>query len=396
MAKNRNAVVGSRRRHISPTSATSLQAGLALSLFFVVTLHTAAESPNSDSPKASEPSYSISALPDTYAFAPAIARDSPEKQGLAWLDDHRVMFVGFRPDSADPKGLYIWDVVKNTVARYSSHTQFCFANGYISAFGPSKTRQDRTAESPVRQGILGKEQDDVCDSRTGKGCRGRLNMSCKQSKYFGKAPVGQYGRYIVELRSGDGAIADPVDRLTMLDPLTNKTLDEMKAFFSQPLFLVSERFPRSRALPVTALEQVIPTKVTYSNYGKLYVFVTERPKDGIPGYTSIWPPKVRQPVYLMTSEGLVEEVDVPPETGWSKIHVASLAVPGIVFLATAAPRQGWGGLFLYDKQRVWQLDRGQWQALAVSDNGCKVAYAIDNDFGKKPIFRFRIKLVRFC
>ena len=396
MPKDRSTVVASLRRPFSATSAISRRTAFALFLFLIVPLYTGAESFNSASPNAAKPRYSISALSDTYAFAPAIARDSPEKQGLAWLDDHRVMFVGFKPNNQESKGLYIWDVRTDTVARYSNHTQFCFANGYISAFGPSKTRQDGTAESPVRRGILGEEQDDVCDSRTGKGCPGRLNMSCEPSKSFGKTPLGKYSKYVFELRTGDGAVVDPVDRLAVLDQLRNKNLEEKKRVFNRPLLLVNERFPKGRPLPVTALEQITPTKMAYSNYGKRYVFVTERPKDSMPGYTSIWPPKVQQPVFLMTREGLVEEVNVPPETGWSKIHLAFLAVPGIVFLGTAAPRQGWGGLFLYDKQRVWQLDRGQWQALAVSDNGCQVAYAMDNEFGKKPIFRFRIKLVRFC
>lgn len=306
------------------------------------------------------------------------------------------MFAGFKRESAEPRGLYVWDINANTVTRYSSHTEFCLADGYISAFGPSTSRQDRTALSPVRQGLLGKEQDGFCDSRTGKGCRGRLNMSCLQSKYFGKAPLGQYARYIVELRSGDGAIVDPVDRLLLRDPLTNKTLDEKKAFFGQPLLLLNEQFPHGRPLPITALEGLIPQKVTYSKYGERYVLVTERPKDGIPGYTSIWPPNVPQPLYLMSRNWVVEEVDVPPANGWSKIQLASIAVRGIVFLATAAPRNGWGGLFLYDKQRLWQLDRGQPYTFTVSDNGCKVAYAMDNEYDKKPISYLRIKMITLC
>lgn len=306
------------------------------------------------------------------------------------------MFVGFTPGHTGSKGLYVWDVAANAVSRYSDHTEFCFADGYITAIGLSKRRPDGTALTPIRHGPLGKEENLFCDSRTGEGCPGRLNMSCKRSKYMGKAPFGEYARYVFELRDGDGAIVDPVDRLAVLRQLRDKTLEEKRTIFSKPLLLVSERLPKGKPLPITALEEITVWNTTYSRYGGRYVFLTERPKDGIPGYTSIWPQKTAQPVYLMGRDGSVEQIDVPLGTGWSKIHLASMAVPGVVFQGGGGPRRSWGGLFLYDTQHVWQLDRGQMQTLAVSDNGCKVAYAIDNEFGKKPIPYFRLKLVRFC
>ena len=391
MAEYRNAVAGPLYRLSSSTPATRI--ALAFFVLVVVPLHTAAESQVSVTPGPSKPAYTASALLDTYAFVRGTPGDSQEKQGLAWLDDHRVMFAGFTPGDRDSKGMYVWDVSTNDVYRYSNHTDFCFADG---AVGPSPKRGDGSAPSSVRQGRIGNTQNLLCDSRSGKACRGRLNMSCEPSKYFGKTALGKYSKYVFELRTGDGAIVDPVDRLAILDQLRGKNLEEKKTLFNRPLLLVNEQFPKGKPLPITALEEVIAWKATYSKYGDHYVFVTERPKDGVPGYTSIWPPGLAQPVYLMGRDGQVEEIDVPPTASRSKIHLASIAVPGIVFLGTAAPRRGWGGLFLYDKHAVWQLDRGQPQTLAVSANGCKVAYAMDSAYDKKPTSYLRVKLITFC
>lgn len=362
-----------------------------------VPLQAVTESTSSSTPTSSKPSYSLEALPASYAFARGIPGDSQDKQGLAWLDDHRVMFTGFSPGRIDSKGLYVWDTVANVVTRYSDHTTFCFADGYITAFGAvSQRRQDSKASDLLRKGRLGSEQDVLCNSRLGERCPGRLNMSCEASRFFGKWPGGRYSTYVLELRTADGAIVNPIDRSAAANQLRDKNLIEKKALLSQPLLLVNDRFPKGKPLPISALEEVTAWKATYSKYADRYVFVTERPKDGFPGYTSIWPPGRSQPVYLMTREGQVEEIDVPPSDNRSKIHLASIAAPGVVFLGTAAPRRGWGGLFLYDKHSIWQLDRGQTQTLAVSANGCKVAYAIDSEYDKKPLSYLRIKLVTFC
>jgi hypothetical protein len=57
-----------------------------------------------------ESSYPITNLPTAHRFVLQGPRGSQEKQGLVWLDNHRVMFVGILRRDMATKGLYIWDV----------------------------------------------------------------------------------------------------------------------------------------------------------------------------------------------------------------------------------------------------------------------------------------------
>lgn len=315
-----------------------------------------------------------------------------EQQQIAWLDNRRVIFGGYIENQDGTGGLHIWDVLSNAVTQYSKDVRFCFADGYIVAYGSAQVRNDteRTALTPMRVGMFGQENEVVCDSKTGKGCLGSLNMSCKPREYGGQ-PLGKESSVVIELRSGDGAIVS-----TAAGELPD-SLEKIRKYYSRPLMLVSKRYPAGKALPITRLEEIIPWRSAYSAYAERYVFLTQRPPDGEPARTTPWPKGLAQPVYLMDIDGSVTSIQVPWRVEAGMIHLAMPARAGLIYQAGGSNPNDWGGLFLYDNREVWSLDRGRVETFAVSPDGCRVAYAIINDFGKIKNVRFNnIKLINFC
>jgi len=337
--------------------------------------------------------YRAATLPTAHIFIPPPPGESQEKQGLVWLNNQRVMFVGVVRDDPSSRGLYIWDVAARTVQQYSQHTEFCFADDYIFA-QQIQTGLNYLTVRPIRYGRLGNEQDDTCDMSTRRGCHGFLNMSCKPRASFGPAPFGKEAVYAIELRNGDGVIVNPVALSRAMDP--PQSVEAQRRYFSRPNLLVSKRYPEGRPLPITAVDELSPWSTSYSAYAKRYVFVTERPNDGQVGLITTWPRGRPEPIYLMDIDGNVEKVLVPSRSDWNKIHLAQVATPGIVFWGIGGHANEWGGLFLYTEPDLFALDRGKLEALAVSPDGCKVAYAVFTDFGKTPTNFARIKFIDFC
>lgn len=216
------------------------------------------------------------------------------------------------------------------------------------------------------------------------------NMSCKPREYGGQ-PLGKESSVVMELRSGDGAI------VSMAAGELPNSLEEIKKYYSRLLMLVSKRHPAGKALPITRLEEIIPWRAAYSAYAERYVFLTQRPPDGEPARTTPWPKGLAQPVYLMDTDGRVTPIQVPWRVEAGMIHLAMPTRAGLVYQAGGSNPNDWGGLFLYDNREVWSLDRGRVETFAVSPDGCRVAYAIINDFGKIKNVRFNhIKSINFC
>lgn len=348
-------------------------------------------------PKTPVAGYSVKAMPGNLAYPLGFnLSESQEKRGIVWLDNHHILVRGFQPGKADSHGLYVWDVASNTVSQYSTHTGFCYADRYINAFGPPKKIEgdQYNAILPVKQGYLGKEKDDFCDSRNGNGCRGNLNMSCRKSTFSSEAHrLPKWMEVVLELREGDGAIVNPVP--ASRSPKTSNP-EINKEYFSKPLLLVSTKSPKGVELPITQYETVLKHRTAYSAFAKRYVLLTQRPIDGTPQVIP-WPDGRSQPVFLMNSAGDVESLLIPANyPDWSTIHLAMPAVPGLVFGGSGTRENPGGGLFLYDRLKVSYLDIGRVDTLAVSPDGCKVAYAIDEKYGKASLAPLHIKSIRFC
>jgi hypothetical protein len=279
------------------------------------------------------------------------------------------------------------------VSKYSSHTHFCFADGYIIA-QEIRVGQGQSNLRSIRFGRLGEETDDTCGRTKQNSCPGVMNMSCKPRAFFGPAPFGKEAVYAIELRNGNGVIVNPVALSRAMD--LSQSVEAQRAHFSRPYLLVSKRFPEGKPLPITAVEELSLWSTSYSAYAKRYVFLTERPTDGQVGLITTWPSGRAEPIYQMDIDGNIDKVLVPSRPDWNKIHLAQVVVPGIVFLGSGGHANEWGGLFLYAKPDLVALNRGKAEAMAVSPDGCKVAYAIFDNFGKTPRDIARIKFIDFC
>jgi hypothetical protein len=348
-------------------------------------------------PVVKKASYDITNLPTEHLFTIdtewALAPGS-HGSGLAWLDNWRVMFSGvlLHKDRTEKRGIHIWDVAANKVSQYSEHVKFCYGAGYIVAVGPRQERNDekRSAISLISHGVLGQERNETCDSLTGKGCQGMLNMSCKPREYVGQ-PLGNESSILLELRSSDGVIVS-LSAGGLLD-----SLEKIKKYYSKPLMLVSKRYPKGKSLPIAAIEEPMARGAAYSDFAQRYVLVPHRPIDGEPRHSTNWPKERPQPVYLMSSDGAIDAIQVPWRAEWTTVISAMPTRSGLIFMGGGGHSNQWGGLFLYDNREVWSLDRGRVETFAVSPDGCRVAYAIINDYGKIKNVRFNsIKSINFC
>lgn len=327
--------------------------------------------------------YPVQRLPTEHIFPSIFARESREKNGLVWLDDRRMMFVGMLANQIETRGLYIWDVIANTVSQFSNDISFCYADGFIVAYGVAQERNDpeRSALTPIRHGKVGQTKEDICDSKTGKGCLRALNMSCKTRVYLDNLqPAGPKWRVTFELRDGDGVLLAP----------TGSEEGER----SKTRMLLNRHFPEGKVMPFS---RVPIMGAAYSKYKHRYALTPWWPAD-VPGRTSSsWPSGRPQPVYLMNPEdGLVDEILVPWRAEWTTIHLAMPTRAGLIFIGSGGHANEWGGLFLYDNREVWSLDRGRVETFAVSPDGCRVVYAINNDYGKIRDSRNHIKSINIC
>ncbi len=349
------------------------------------------------SPAVQNARYAVTSLPSAHAFpngAAWVMAPGQQGSGLAWLDNRRVMFIGFVPDRLETKGLYVWDVIGNEVSQYSNHDHFCYAQGHIVAQEVREYLNDFTLR-PTRYGSLGHEKNDVCDIKTKKGCLGMLNMSCKPKEYLDQHPLGPESSATFELRSGDGVLVTMVAIPKGAKEPT--TVEEWKKLYSRPLRLLNQHHPKGRPLPIIAIEDLLARSAAYSPYAKRYVFFPNNPIDGQPRHSTNWPQGRPQPVYLMNADGDVETIQVPSRSDWTDIILALPALPGLVFKGSGGYANDWGGLFLKGNREIWALDRGRVETFAVSPDGCRVAWAIINDYGKTRNVRFnRIKSINFC
>lgn len=349
-------------------------------------------------------SYKIVELPTRQLWGGRPNSELVEMRSLAWLDQSRLMFAGYTPgkysgpsrlsaERIDP-GIFIWDTESGQVTRVSDEVGFCYADGW----GHFRSRTDGHTdgsgttylpELKVRFGPFGKEKTKICPHVKGqtyaKGCLVEifaLNMSCKAVEYERqKPPLPQWGFIRAQLRSGDGVI---------LSQYGDHPANWEQA--RESLHLFSPRHPSGKALPITEREGI--NSVTYAAFERKYVVVGESQKDTRLGLLTTWPEGKPQPIYLMTPEGETEVIEVPKLPESAGIFIAQLTRAGLVYHGVHG-RTG-GGVFLYRPGgRHEALDRGKVGTITVTPDGCKVAWAIINNYGRGP-WDSRIKYINFC
>ena len=328
-----------------------------------------------------------------------------EQRGIVWLDNTRVMFKGNRLGEGGNRqdvGIYIWDIVEGKVSRYGDEDNLCYSAGKLYLWqSPVWTKSSRDVADGqfvqrYRYGGIGEEKAGVCrgDGRGKKeNCLGEVNMSCERIAYGNTgAPLGANSRVLVNLRTHDGVIVANPRRGSLLH--RKLPSEEVVRISRLPVVLVNHKNPRGKQLPIQEVEEIGAGFTAFSEYAQKYTLVGAIPKNGVPGRFTNWPTDVPQTIYMLPKNGDVEELAVPKLPDWTRIHLAMPSQIGMVYWGSHG-RTG-GGLFLYDGKRTGILDRGQVSTFAVSPDGCKVAYAIINNYNVGPSLDYKIKYLTVC
>jgi hypothetical protein len=124
----------------------------------------------------------------------------------------------------------------------------------------------------------------------------------------------------------------------------------------------------------------------FSEYGQSYLIVPSRPKSwDINRGGGPWPAGTPKPIYVLSSDGGLQTVDIPPGS-WQNLDHAYVTTKGIFIASnstTGANSKTAGGWLLHDGKLTKLFDHLV-SGAGVSPDGCKIAYS-NNDFNPKTI-----------
>lgn len=299
-----------------------------------------------------------------------IERSAGATQSVYWVDNHRLLFIGYRTADLDAaiaaedsskrnrqRRIFIWDVRRKTAEEYAKADAVCYSDGWVSY----RIAVDRSAAmETVKEGVLGSEQETKKPFLSMGEVRS--NFTCRRHTIERLVPPASRQRRIVVLREGDGYLdlgpslgADP--KKVEGEPRTVRLFEGKTG---QPI-----------QLPIRWEEDVAQYDVSYSAYRRAYVLRPKRPGDG----SRQWPANLALRVYLLWSDGRLEKISVPyrPAGYLDKPHptVIGWIFGGGNFYKTA-------GLYLFNGTTVSKLDEGLVNEISVSPDGCAAAVGIQN------------------
>lgn len=295
----------------------------------------------------------------------------PSQTQFFWIDNRHVIFGGFEAKSSDGLarqshlGIYIWDTDANTFVRHADWGSdagvlvLCFNHGYVFYSVNLVAKYGHPEFDDVRAGQLGSE---VRLPPTPGLYQEELSR-CKG--YPRIRPPSSSGELIYELRPEDGYIfvakndhGMPVDASNMNDPVRL-----YKSGRIEPI-----------TLPILAKEMNLDV-LTYSEYANRYVLAplawhTKNPSEH---YTWPPPPGTMMRIYLISPDGRVDTIEIPPGT-YPAAGVAPTRA-GMFWTSFDVRSNGVSsGTWLWNNGRVTKLFDTAVASAAASPNGCKVVY----------------------
>lgn len=305
---------------------------------------------------------------------------------IYWIDNDHALFPGYAVErkkdasgkevvSGTPPGVYIWDIKNNTYMRHADLTEpiwfLCFNKSFVAYSIDSQGEDTRGPKLVVKAGMLGQE------TLLPKELFWKEHPELKQC-HDPKAEVRpeHQGGGIDYLRAEDGylyagaAIASE-GHFTINADNQNVPIKFYKPGRTEPI-----------NLPVLPKETFLVEK--YSDYGHKYLIIPSRPKSrDFSSSDGSWPPDTPKPIYLLSSDGAVETVEIPAGP-WVSMNAAYMTAKGIFIVsnnAVGANSRNAGGWLLHDG-KVTKLFDQLVDGAGVSPDGCKIAYA-NNDFNPK-------------
>ena len=308
-----------------------------------------------------------------------------------WLDDHKVIFEGYRYPKGDQtvkdveRGLFIWDIQQNKVDHYANGGGLCYQEGHI--YYGHKVDVEKDPNKPIartwKEGVFGQEKLQIIretekESEEWYQYYIRSEISCRVVK----RPPSMKGRSFVPLLEGDGYL----DFGTY--PLKH---DQEK------VRLVNEQIVHE--LPFTRID-VGALSGQYYPYKKAYFFwrnIFGKPVISgklMPDLKDEWASTGCLNGWWVWADGKTEYVCIPWGEGARGAVRIAMYKNGILVNS----RQGkQSGLFLLGKQSNLLIS-GYVTGVSISPSGCKVAFAHAPLNGPRGFDRdsLTLKIIELC
>ncbi len=294
---------------------------------------------------------------------------------IYWLDNDRAMFGAYahlpsretsdNKPSTSPFGIYIWNVKDNTYTRYANlldaPRRFRYDHGNIAYTLESDPHGNLT----MMIGKMGEEKRATL--KGGSGIRTELEPSMGPGMRF--RHEGGETSVIYALLSEHGHIF--VGRGDVLRP--GNPEDQIQ------LFRADQRQPIT--LPILVKEMYSGAVLSFSPYLNKYVLLPSMSRSQDSHSGSHWKTDEPTPIYLISPEGKVENVEVP--SGLWRPQAVFPTREGLFWVSNNTRRNSRdaGGWLLKDG-KVTKLFDQLVDGAGVSPDGCTIVYA-SNDFNPK-------------
>jgi hypothetical protein len=335
-------------------------------------------------------------------------------RNIHWVDDNTVLFLGRSGQDYDKESntIRLWNVSAGAVSSLGPGAgEICYFRGYLTYW----ERADE--ELVIRTGSINETKATVYPRRgyvaemRERGLERHL-FNCQE--YEIKAVGGDpYCR--ISLLHGDGVLdvrgeeCSPATRARERHIRESvRSIDERGRAIAQLEREVARSparyFPHGSNVPI-----VLPIEsgemhrfgagFAYSEWAKAYIlppFVAKGHYDGVLGD---WPVDI-YPIYVLRPGGAVEVIQLPLKSYFRRrpprvfLTRSGIAVmnPG----ETSDGRRRYEGLVMFTESGVEQLGHGYTQQMAVSPNGCRIAFEERHLIGPKRTLTVYLKAIDVC
>ena len=325
--------------------------------------------------------------------APGVWGASTGARNIYWLDNERVLYVGREEEEPHERAtLRIWTPATGKVEILGpARGELCYFRGYVQYVDSIKG-----VVYSMQEGELGGVLESVPDSSArhkdlyAKGFRVHP-ITCRyyQSKDLApgencKKPLLP-GHGYLDVKGGrcEEAVQERIATLRLRGPGDEAARAELNRMDVELPRNPIRYFPESGppvVLPIEANEFHSAGPIyEYLEWKGQYQFPQGRGKGQPTHITSDWPKDQDYVVYLFSSTGAVERVSIPVREHFiAKPGRVAITKGGLVAMspgfANDLKQRHWG-LVLYPGRRPEVLDDGVTEEMALSANGCRIAYS---------------------
>lgn len=319
-----------------------------------------------------------------------------------WVDNSRFVFVGSPQDERDAvsdnsPAVRIWNTNTNLVVPYKNIRNACFKGDKIRYVEESPAANSTGKyvwwEGPLGNEVRHEKEKGSQQQAAHQSRRRAINPFHCEDVYLDelRPPLPDRSREIIALRDGDGYLAVEIRDAALLRSLAKEHPGQL---YSVVWYHTSA--PEGLRLPIELRVGgfYAPRVIGYSKFGKGYVIPGNQ--DDVLGlsYREAVARRIPHRLFLLKpSSRNAEVVDIPRVV--TGVGSAMPTAAGWVFAGSGPSAKKEYGLYKYDGERVTLVERGLVSSIAVSQDGCKVVYAINTTYLEMGS-GFLLKMIRLC